>query len=151
MICSLCSCYFFFFKQKTAYEMRISDWSSDVCSSDLLAHPRIADVRPFAGHDSDRMVRDHRPHILGVRNRSLAPNKPERQREHERRHAQEDKFLVRSLYMPHMKASMTHIIAAPMTNAIQKRVSLQQTWSMLQEFKYISPKITSVLGPILAI
>src|SRR3546814_1836595 len=27
---------FFFFKQKTAYEMRISDWSSDVCSSDLL-------------------------------------------------------------------------------------------------------------------
>src|SRR3546814_18165237 len=28
--------YIFFFKQKTAYEMRISDWSSDVCSSDLL-------------------------------------------------------------------------------------------------------------------
>src|SRR3546814_6956820 len=28
---------FFFFKQKTAYEMRISDWSSDVCSSDLVA------------------------------------------------------------------------------------------------------------------
>src|SRR3546814_1811969 len=38
-----CDCYnlyvvfFFFFKQKTAYEMRISDWSSDVCSSDLAA------------------------------------------------------------------------------------------------------------------
>src|SRR3546814_1037834 len=42
----LCGCYviylffdfvfFFFFKQKTAYEMRISDWSSDVCSSDLI-------------------------------------------------------------------------------------------------------------------
>src|SRR3546814_2157383 len=30
----MCS-YIFFFKQKTAYEMRISDWSSDVCSSDL--------------------------------------------------------------------------------------------------------------------
>src|SRR3546814_2779796 len=29
--------YFFFFKQKTAYELRISDWSSDVCSSDLRA------------------------------------------------------------------------------------------------------------------
>src|SRR3546814_4947912 len=29
---------FFFFKQKTAYEMRISDWSSDVCSSDLKAY-----------------------------------------------------------------------------------------------------------------
>src|SRR3546814_3911979 len=31
--------FFFFFKQKTAYEMRISDWSSDVCSSDLIASP----------------------------------------------------------------------------------------------------------------
>src|SRR3546814_6881554 len=31
----------FFFKQKTAYEMRISDWSSDVCSSDLLAQDGI--------------------------------------------------------------------------------------------------------------
>src|SRR3546814_2260132 len=34
MCCSCVWC-FFFFKQKTAYEMRISDWSSDVCSSDL--------------------------------------------------------------------------------------------------------------------
>src|SRR3546814_7005038 len=33
---SLCVDAFFFFKQKTAYEMRISDWSSDVCSSDLF-------------------------------------------------------------------------------------------------------------------
>src|SRR3546814_20447077 len=32
-------CLFFFFKQKTAYEMRISDWSSDVCSSDLYITP----------------------------------------------------------------------------------------------------------------
>src|SRR3546814_17305675 len=32
-----CVCFVFFFKQKTAYEMRISDWSSDVCSSDLPA------------------------------------------------------------------------------------------------------------------
>src|SRR3546814_18675660 len=30
-------CFFCFFKQKTAYEMRISDWSSDVCSSDLYS------------------------------------------------------------------------------------------------------------------
>src|SRR3546814_4830779 len=34
-VCSFFFCSFFFFKQKTAYEMRISDWSSDVCSSDL--------------------------------------------------------------------------------------------------------------------
>src|SRR3546814_5234437 len=33
----MCFNVFFFFKQKTAYEMRISDWSSDVCSSDLRA------------------------------------------------------------------------------------------------------------------
>src|SRR3546814_3581884 len=37
--------FFFFFKQKTAYEMRISDWSSDVCSSDLNACLRAAAVR----------------------------------------------------------------------------------------------------------
>src|SRR3546814_7956308 len=38
---------FFFFKQKTAYEMRISDWSSDVCSSDLnnyYPHDRLPPV-----------------------------------------------------------------------------------------------------------
>src|SRR3546814_12012459 len=33
----LCYRFVFFFKQKTAYEMRISDWSSDVCSSDLVS------------------------------------------------------------------------------------------------------------------
>src|SRR3546814_8860608 len=35
-------CVFFFFKQKTAYGLRISDWSSDVCSSDLRDHCEIA-------------------------------------------------------------------------------------------------------------
>src|SRR3546814_6761075 len=38
--------YFFFFKQKTAYEMRISDWSSDVCSSDLHAAKLRASILP---------------------------------------------------------------------------------------------------------
>src|SRR3546814_1508351 len=33
----VCDVFVFFFKQKTAYEMRISDWSSDVCSSDLYS------------------------------------------------------------------------------------------------------------------
>src|SRR3546814_4167804 len=44
-------CYFFFFKQKTAYEMRISDWSSDVCSSDLtetLCHSVFSRGSPVA-------------------------------------------------------------------------------------------------------
>src|SRR3546814_6679011 len=44
--------FLFFFKQKTAYEMRISDWSSDVCSSDLL------DLN--AGADGDPHVRRRR-------------------------------------------------------------------------------------------
>src|SRR3546814_11273860 len=35
---------FFFFKQKTAYELRISDWSSDVCSSDLPGYQRLSPV-----------------------------------------------------------------------------------------------------------
>src|SRR3546814_14908260 len=37
--------WFFFFKQKTAYEMRISDWSSDVCSSDLQHLARLPKAR----------------------------------------------------------------------------------------------------------
>src|SRR3546814_5465289 len=41
---------FFFFKQKTAYEMRISDWSSDVCSSDLCADPAPGGKRPGLRH-----------------------------------------------------------------------------------------------------
>src|SRR3546814_2098401 len=53
---------FFFFKQKTAYEMRISDWSSDVCSSDLLfqqvVHQQhVADrLRHLLGLDIDEAV-----------------------------------------------------------------------------------------------
>src|SRR3546814_5658758 len=38
---------FFFFKQKTAYEMRISDWSSDVCSSDLFYVIKSAPAKNF--------------------------------------------------------------------------------------------------------
>src|SRR3546814_13061911 len=64
----------FFFKQKTAYEMRISDWSSDVCSSDLAALlaalvARTAAVQRQAqlldGADDDLVggiVRQHAPH-----------------------------------------------------------------------------------------
>src|SRR3546814_4729555 len=50
----LCSSFFFFFKQKTAYEMRISDWSSDVCSSDLGGHyERAEKLLVEASTDSD--------------------------------------------------------------------------------------------------
>src|SRR3546814_1772542 len=55
-VCSI-SLVFFFFEQKTAYEMRISDWSSDVCSSDLLVEdehrrhcPRATGMEAAGGH-----------------------------------------------------------------------------------------------------
>src|SRR3546814_1455695 len=41
MSCDRCMLFLFFFKQKTAYEMRISDWSADVCSSDLDVRDRL--------------------------------------------------------------------------------------------------------------
>src|SRR3546814_3610465 len=54
----LSSDYFIFFKQKTAYEMRISDWSSDVCSSDLdRAIERGADHRALQHDDQSQMSR----------------------------------------------------------------------------------------------
>src|SRR3546814_9992062 len=74
-------CLFFFFKQKTAYEMRISDWSSDVCSSDLEAdafdHVGIeralrekfgaADLLGFVFKDIDEGLADELALGLGVR------------------------------------------------------------------------------------
>src|SRR3546814_1099062 len=62
-------CVFFFFKQKTAYELRISDWSSDVCSSDLvagtpatavleLAEESLIDLVPIAGPEVDKLLAD---------------------------------------------------------------------------------------------
>src|SRR3546814_3815491 len=71
-MCLMCAFFFFFFKQKTAYEMRISDWSSDVCSSDLDRMRGIRhDLRPPAGvvrvgaehldrHGSDGVARPER-------------------------------------------------------------------------------------------
>src|SRR3546814_8029290 len=60
-MCLLC---FFFFKQKTAYEMRISDWSSDVCSSDL--DPDRAAVHPHANQSSRRELRARHVRLRGA-------------------------------------------------------------------------------------
>src|SRR3546814_8159311 len=59
LLLRVCVSLFFFFKQKTAYEMRISDWSSDVCSSDL--YPLLDDQpqrRTDTGHAADRGAHD---------------------------------------------------------------------------------------------
>src|SRR3546814_6943319 len=67
---------FFFFKQKTAYEMRISDWSSDVFSSDLarLLDHRHADARFAVEHPAHAIILaaefDPR-HILEPRDRAI--------------------------------------------------------------------------------
>src|SRR3546814_5456419 len=55
----LCYLFFFFFKQKTAYEMRISDWSSDVCSSDL------ADACGSSGRDDVAGLERHHARNIG--------------------------------------------------------------------------------------
>src|SRR3546814_1826102 len=59
---------FFFFKQKTADEMRISDWSSDVCSSDLIARclkhlrfPLMFEILVAIQHG--KQAKAHRPHV----------------------------------------------------------------------------------------
>src|SRR3546814_12940437 len=44
----MCRIFVFFFKQKTAYEMRISDWSSDVCSSDLYVLAAASPTHPVS-------------------------------------------------------------------------------------------------------
>src|SRR3546814_4502363 len=92
-------CLFFFFKQKTAYEMRISDWSSDVCSSDLPDRCRHRDqalrtaerrnasaaalgsANPYQGRGSARRLhaRSSFPHGVGRDIRAdLFPSLPER-------------------------------------------------------------------------
>src|SRR3546814_8907296 len=56
---------FFFFKQKTAYEMRISDWSSDVCSSDLLS----LRIRPLVMQAAQHAVLRYRD--IALRHRKI--------------------------------------------------------------------------------
>src|SRR3546814_3645766 len=66
---------FFFFKQKTAYEMRISDWSSDVCSSDL-AGPHAPHHRSKPVAHRDRPIGDKAAADIEVILRSTAHLRP---------------------------------------------------------------------------
>src|SRR3546814_5333152 len=77
---------FFFFKQKTAYEMRISDWSSDVCSSDL----------PCAAIDAADCHQSPKHQIMGEENPSDS-----RQRSEERRVGKECVSTCRSRWSPY--------------------------------------------------
>src|SRR3546814_683581 len=55
----------FFFKQKTAYEMRISDWSSDVCSSDLNRLEQVLASRELRDGVDELLMCDHDGHLVG--------------------------------------------------------------------------------------
>src|SRR3546814_1149084 len=70
--------YVFFFKQKTAYEMRISDWSSDVCSSDLLPPRKLSSGRSTQGT---------------LHGAAPAPNQVHDQRHHQQHQEYEEKDL----------------------------------------------------------
>src|SRR3546814_3845855 len=89
--------FFFFFKQKTAYEMRISDWSSDVCSSDLrlpvLDVQRAADDVPVAAQHvvaaAGQPLVEGRPQpVHGLELEALAQLARRPRRDVERHHAQ---------------------------------------------------------------
>src|SRR3546814_1415756 len=79
--------FFFFFKQKTAYEMRISDWSSDVCSSDLRGHAEAghADLpevkQPGAEQARHQQAEGARSAALGGGVRQQAERPPQQEAE----------------------------------------------------------------------
>src|SRR3546814_2907419 len=93
---------FFFFKQKTAYEMRISDWSSDVCSSDLHW---VARWLPAAWQPYARLSRLDRPIgtwlLLLPGWWALALARPAGQRSEERRVGKECVSTCRSRWSPY--------------------------------------------------
>src|SRR3546814_3208247 len=66
---------FFIFKQKTAYEMRISDWSSDVCSSDLTSATDQSTDLPVLQHQDHLRFRVHprKMQPVSARPRTLLP------------------------------------------------------------------------------
>src|SRR3546814_2623450 len=102
MLRCICCYMFFFFKQKTAYEMRISDWSSDVCSSDLAT--RINDARPkmivsaSCGVEPSRVV-PYKPLLDAAID--MATSKPEKCRSEERRVGKECVSTCRSRWSPY--------------------------------------------------
>src|SRR3546814_3736765 len=94
LMCVLCGLiFFFFFKQKTAYELRISDWSSDVCSSDLAG----GDV-PTIGRPGDL---DLGGHHLPRRWRGIGRIATEEHRSEERRVGKECVSTFRSRWSPY--------------------------------------------------
>src|SRR3546814_1811163 len=93
---------FFFFKQTTAYEMRISDWSSDVCSSDLIVpenrRGRLCTLGAILRPEAER-----RDEALAARKRNCHGNAAcgTKQRSEERRVGKECVSTCRSRWSPY--------------------------------------------------
>src|SRR3546814_12155606 len=120
---------FFFFKQKTAYEMRISDWSSDVCSSDLAMllgqsiHARpcrevVGILRAAMKHDKQRAFARMRP---AMRNIELVDATSGGARSEERRVGKECVSTCRSRWSPYrLKKKNRHHMFIGMSVKLQK-------------------------------
>src|SRR3546814_17035876 len=96
-------CVFLFFKQKTAYDMRISDWSSDVCSSDLISGFKPTE---FPARHPFRNEKNHQKLLEYLQQRlMLGKNaRDERLRSEERRVGKECVSTCRSRWSPdHLK------------------------------------------------
>src|SRR3546814_17699445 len=113
-MCLLCFC---FFKQKTAYEMRISDWSSDVCSSDLAGRAKLEPAERECGRHN---ARHQRPATVGMGRLPLMGHDPvlghitrqnvAAKRSEERRVGKECVSTCRSRWSPYhsKKKNLTH-------------------------------------------
>src|SRR3546814_1330940 len=96
--CGTLFCFlFFFFKQKTAYEMRISDWSSDVCSSDLEA----AVLGILAGEDQIMKSPNADAAVAAVKDAVRSGRIPMSRRSEERRVGKECVRTCRSRWSPY--------------------------------------------------
>src|SRR3546814_20685863 len=111
---------FFFFKQKTAYEMRISDWSSDVCSSDLEPDNGqwLFDLVVVLGRGTDSVHRDCGDRAVDDRDRRVDSwrNGQARRRSAERRVGQECVSTCRYRWAPDNsteKVSKASLISIP--------------------------------------
>src|SRR3546814_6841769 len=98
--------FFFFFKQKTAYEMRISDWSSDVCSSDLATDLAASPAGPapqmtLAAGNEHGAARSMPISPLVAELNEPAPNEPTWERSEERRVGKECVSTCRSRWSPY--------------------------------------------------
>src|SRR3546814_3433693 len=107
-VCGVVCC--FFFKQKTAYEMRISDWSSDVCSSDLVSHfvaalsgdTDVAELRRLAvfGETETARLEEVQRQIKDLQSKSVAEAIKQLERSEERRVGKECVSTCRSRGSP---------------------------------------------------